>query len=175
MSPGRRWTVLLVLPLAVGAGCTTADKDEASAVIASERINVGATVVEVQQRDDGRFQACLVSAAEVALPDGPVCVGPHDGRTGPGQSWSRADRFGADTVFLAILGHTDSIVDSRFTVASSASFPVAVAAGVLPDFGEGVVCTVYESGGTRYRYNTGVSATGAPGAGVSTDRVSCAP
>lgn len=174
MSRGHVWTLLLVVPLALVAGCS-GDKDEATAVVARERLDVGATVVEVQQRDDGRFQACMVSAPEVALPDGQVCVGPHNGSAGPGQSWSRADRFGAHTVFLAILGPTDSILDDRFTVAQVSAFPVAIAAGVLRDFGDDLVCTVYESGGTRYRYNTGVSATGEPGVGVSTDRVSCAP
>jgi len=156
-----------------GSSSGSSSSGDPASVVARERIDVGATVVEVRQRADGRFGACLVSAPGVKVSANEVCVGPHTGIDGPGQSWSRADRIGADTVFLAILGPTDTIVDDRFTVVTSAALPVSVAAGVLVGFGSGIVCTVYKSGGSLHRYSTGVSATGPPGVGISTDRVSC--
>jgi hypothetical protein len=92
------------------------------------------------------------------------CVGPHDGENGANRSWSRAERLSDDSVvYLAVVGPDDRLDDARFASAPAAGpatrapVHVTVVAGVLDDYPGTIVCSTYLSGGTRVRYETGVS------------------
>ena len=139
---------------------------------AGERLRAGDVVVEIEPGADGRLQACVVSAKQFALPDWPLCVGPHNGTPGPSHAWSSATRSGDNVLALVIMGNGDTMADEWYTTAASSRHPIAVAAGVLRDYGGSVVCGTYVSGGLRYDFDTGVSVA-SPG-GASTDIVACA-